>query len=59
MFNLGLPRLLEKSIEWVLDELIASLFAENHVVTLLISDDNVLFRWLMLGIWYNIVVSSS
>ena len=46
MFNLRLPCLLEKSIEWVLDKLIASLFAENHVITLLISDDNLSFRWL-------------
>ena len=59
MFNLRLPCLLEKSIEWVLDKLIASLFAENHVITLLISDDNLSFRWLMSGLWYNIVVSSA
>ena len=59
MFNLRLPCLLEKSIEWVLDKLIASLFAENHVITLLISDDNLSFRWLMSGLWYNTLVSST
>ena len=59
IFSLGLPRLLEKSIEWVFVKLITSLFAANHVINLSISDDNVLFKWIMSELLNNTVVSSA
>ena len=59
MFNLRLPLLLEKSIEWVFDRLIANLFYAIHVITLFISAESVLLRWLTLKLLNKILVSSA
>ena len=59
MFNLGFPCLFEKSIELVLDRLIANLFDANHMSTLLISFESVLFNWLIFRLLNKTVVSSA